>query len=91
MKIVRLVCDNRPERQYLKNIPLCLLYCGQIDVMLSETYQFLIKYDLICVNDTVDIIYSTGVNVMIYSAITLGRMLSVCFPNTNVVYIFETV
>ena len=28
---------------------------------------------------------------LFYSAITLGRMLSECFPNTNVVYIFETV
>ena len=28
---------------------------------------------------------------MSYGAITLGRMLSECFPNKNVVYIFETV
>ena len=28
---------------------------------------------------------------ILYGAITLGRMLSECFPNTNVVFIFETV
>ena len=40
MKIVRVVCDCRPERQYLMNTPRIYIYCSNIRLIQLLTMDF---------------------------------------------------